>query len=117
MVNDPLTPFYVVEWVGMPWRAEDDGEEEVSGHTYKWKKGDYLCRGIWLDKLAGTSGWYTWDATHRQCIVKLDQVVNANIDMRAVTDSNGGNPLPRRMPRDSRARARSGGAWRMSDSD
>jgi len=52
MVNDPLTPFYVVEWVGMPWRAEDDGEEEVNGHTYKWKKGDYLCRGNWLDKLA-----------------------------------------------------------------
>jgi len=117
MVNDPATPFYVVEWVGMPWKAEEDGDEEVSGHTYKWKKGDYLCRGNWLDRLAGTSGWYNWDAAHRQCIVKLDQVVNANIDMRVATDKHGDNPLPRRMPRRSREQAESGAAWLMSEVD
>ena len=117
MVNDPETPFYIVEWEGKPWRAEDDGEEVVSGHTYNWRKGDYLCRGNWLDKLVGTSAWYTLDVAGRQCIVKLDQVVNADLDLRAVTDGRGKNPLPSRMPRGSKARALKDGAWRMSDSD
>ena len=71
----------------------------------------YLCRGNWLDRLIGTNGWYTWDASCRQCIVKLDQVVNANLDMRVATGKNGENSLPRRMPRKSRELAESGAAW------
>ena len=116
MVSDPQTPVYLVEWKGGPWMAEEDGEENVDGHVYRWRKGDYLCRGNWLDKLAGARNWYTWDAAGRECIVKLDQVVNANVDMRSFTNEGGGNPLPT-MPGISKKRAEDNGAWRMSDDD
>ena len=116
MVSDLQTPVYLVEWKGEPWMAEEDGQENVDGHVYRWRQGDFLCRGYWLDKLAGARNWYTLDATGRECIVKLDQAVNTNIDMRCFTDEGGGNPLPT-MPRVSKKRAEDHGAWRMSDDD
>ena len=48
--------------------------------------------------------------------MKLEQVVNTNIDIRAFTDQKGGNPLPT-MQRASTKRAEDNGAWRMSDTD
>ena len=91
MVNEEESPYYIVQWSGKSWRAEKDDEENLDGHVYKWRKGDYLCRGNWLDKLHGKS-WYTMDKTYRQCIVKLEHVVNANLDLRSYTDKNGNNP-------------------------
>ena len=116
MVSDPQYPLYLVEWKGGPWMATEDGEEIVDSHVYKWRKGDYLCRGYWLEKLSGARNWYTWDATGRECIVKLDQVVDANIDIRAFTAEGGGNSLPV-MPAESKERALECGAWRVSDED
>jgi hypothetical protein len=114
MVNNPKMPVYVVQWVEEPWRAEIDGEEDVDGHTYKWNVGDYLCRAAWLEKLEDGRNWYSRDATRRQCIVHLDKVVNAKLDMRPFTNQDGDNPLP---PKVSRTTARRDGAWCMSDDD
>ena len=91
-----------------------DGSEIVDRHTYTWTAGDYLCRGSRLDPLDGSRNWYTMDRASRKCIVNLERVVNANIDMRPFTDKEGENPLP---PRVSRTRADSGGVWGMSDAD
>ena len=116
MVDGKLELFYVVEWEGEPWSVDADGEEEVDGHTYKWNKGEYLCRSIWLDKLHGGRNWYTMDKTQRQCNVKLEQVVNASVDLRCYIDNEGDNPLPS-LPNIIRERAAEDGAWRMSDSN
>ena len=115
MVDEESAPFYVVQWSGKPWRAEKDDEEIADGHVYTWKKGDYLCYGNWLDKVYGKS-WYTMDKTHRQCIVKLEHVVNENMDLRSYTDKNGDSPLPP-LTSASKARANADGAWRLSDMD
>ena len=97
-----------------PWRVDADGSKIVDGHTYTCTAGDYLCRGSWLDPLDGSRNWYTMDSDRRKCIVNLERVVNANIDVLPFTDKEGENPLP---PRVSHARVKSGGAWCMSDAD
>ena len=79
-----------------------------------WTEGDYLCRGAWLRKLSGARNWYAMDVACRKCVVNLEKVVNANIDMRPFTDDEGGNPLP---PRVQRTLADGEDAWCMSDSD
>ena len=117
MLDKESSPFYIVQWSGKPWRAEKDGEEELDDHVYKWRKGDSLCQGNWLDKLHGKS-WYTMDKARRQCIVKLEHVVNANLDLRSYTAKNGDNPLPRLpIPSASKARVDADEAWRFSDVD
>ena len=71
MVNNPKMPFYVVQWVKEPGRAEIDGEEDVNGHTYTWNVADYLCRAVRLEILEDGRNWYSRDATRRQYIVYL----------------------------------------------
>ena len=115
MVDGESSPFYVVQWAGKPWRAEKDDEEDLDGHTYKWRKGDYLCRGSWLDKLYGKS-WYTMDKTHRECIVKFEHVINASLDLRSNTERSGDNPLSP-LQEAGKARVKADGAWRLSDMD
>ena len=116
MVDDEESPFYVVEWEGEPWRADADGSEVLDEQTYSWRKGDYLCRGRWLDKLHGGRNWYTMDSVQRKCIVMLEQVVNANLDMRPYTDRRGDNPLPS-LSRTSKERVTKDGGWRLLDSN
>ena len=82
------------------------------------KKGDYLCRGAWLEKSAGKRNWYTKETYQnhdsRECIINLEKVVSANIDMRPFTTGGGDNPLPRDV---SRIIANAKGGWCMSDAD
>ena len=78
-------------------------------------QGDWLCRGAWLQRLPGGGrNWYTMDVEHRKCIVKLERVVNADVDLRPFTDKNGDNPLPKRATHELALR---NGAWCMSDTD
>ena len=115
MINDPEEPLYIVRWEGDPWQATSDGSEVVDGETYTWTQGDWLCRGAWLQKLSGGGrNWYTMDVANRKCIVNLERVVNADIDMRPFTDKKGDNPLPRRSSHEQALRS---GAWCMSDAD
>ena len=90
----------------------------VDGKTYKWNKGDYLCRGAWFEKFEGKINWYTKEVYQyhdsRECIVNLDKVASANIDMRPFTAGGGDNPLPRDV---NRGIANTRGAWCMSDED
>ena len=50
IADDPSTPFYLVEWVDDPRQAKESGEEEVNGKVSSWEKGDWLCRGAWLER-------------------------------------------------------------------
>ena len=114
MTDDPGEPVYIVRWESPSWRADADGSEIVDGHNYTWTEGDYLCRGAWLRKLNNSRNWYAMDSTSRKCIVSLENVVNANIDMRPFTDNDGDNPLPHQV---SRVLANNEVAWCISDTD
>jgi hypothetical protein len=53
MVDKVEETVYIVQWICEPWKADTDGSEMVDGETYKWNKGDYLCRGAWFEKFEG----------------------------------------------------------------
>ena len=114
IANDPAYPYYVVEWLGEPWIADKSEVITIGEERFTVCKGDYICRGIWLEKLHGARNWHTTTRNLHQCIVRLETVLNANIEMRQVTDVN---PLPNRLPRQSVELAKDRGAWRMSDDD
>ena len=114
IANDPAYPYYVVEWLGEPWIADKSEVITIGEERFTVCKGDYICRGIWLEKLHGARNWHTTTRNLHQCIVRLETVLNANIEMRQVTDVN---PLPNRLPCQSVELAKDRGAWRMSDND
>ena len=98
MIENPKEPLYVVQWEGIPWKATLDGFEILNGDKYAWTQGDWMCRGAWLQKLkGGDRNWYTMDTASQSCIVNLEKVVNANIDMRPFTEKEWENPLPSKV--------------------
>ena len=115
IADHPDYPYYVVEWLGEPWVAEKNEDITIGMEKFAVFKGDYLCKGVWLEKLHGARNWHTVTSNLQECIVRLETVLNANIEMRPVTDIN---PLHKRMTRQSIELARDDrGAWRMSGDD
>ena len=81
---------------------------------YKFHKGDHLCQGIWLESLQGGRKWHTIKKIQPEYIVKLEQVVNTNIDMCPLSEEN---PFHCTMPKDGITRARVDCAWCILDND
>ena len=50
IVDDSKYPYYFVEWIGVPWEADEDGELDVGYITYHFHKGDHMCHRIWLEE-------------------------------------------------------------------
>ena len=114
IADDPKYPYYVVEWVGEPWQAQKDEELVIGPEKFVVHKGDWLCKGVWLEKLVGGRNWHTMTEKRRECVVRLETVVNANINMRARSEQN---PFQKSMKNAGIAKADAHGAWRMSDED
>ena len=114
IANYPAYPYYVVEWLGEPWIAQKSEVISIGEETFTVHEGDYLCKGIWLEKIKGARNWHTTTRNLQECVVRLETVLNANVEMRPVTDVN---PLPKTLPGQSVTLAKVRGAWRMSDDD
>jgi hypothetical protein len=114
IANDPAYPYYVVEWMGEPWEAECDQRISLGIEEFVVHKGDWLCKGVWLEKLDGARNWLTTTINMQECVVRLETVVNANLEMRGTSNNN---PLPKRLKRNSVLIAKDRGAWRISDDD
>ena len=46
IANHPTYPYYVCEWIGDPWEAEESEVLTVGDEQFTVHKGDWLCRGI-----------------------------------------------------------------------
>ena len=114
IANDPNYPYYVVEWLGEPWQATKDDEIDIGTQKFVVAKGDWVCRGIWMEKLNGGRNWHTLTEVRQECVVRLETVLNANLNMRA---QSAEIPLRKDMPKKSVEIADSRGAWRMSDDE
>ena len=112
IANDPEYPYYVCEWTGDPWVAELSEVLTIGYQKFTVHKGDWLCRGIWLEKLEGARNWLTTTSNLQECIVRLETVLDANLELRWLADDN---PLPKRLKHKSGTIANNRGAWRMSD--
>jgi hypothetical protein len=98
--------------VGDPKQASKDNTFDLEGEKFTVYKGDWFCNGVWLDKLKGAPGW--WTVTGQPCIVRLETVVNADVNFLEQSETN---PIPTRLSRSARRIAENNGAWRMSDTD
>ena len=103
-----------MEWKGKPYQATKDDTIKIGTENFKVRQGDWLCNGIWMEKLVGGRNWHTFTVNEQECVVKLETVLNANLDMRQLSEDN---PLPLRMKKKGRDIANERGAWRMSDGD
>ena len=65
-----------------------------------------------MDKLRGARSW--WIMTERSCVVRMQQVLDAHLSLKILSD---GNPLRSHLRRDAIDYANTHGAWRISDND
>ena len=78
IANDPNYPFYIVDWIGETWQVDINEESEeiiIGSQKFVVHEGDWICRGIWLQKLDGTRNWHTITADHQECVVRLETVL------------------------------------------
>ena len=76
IADHKLYPYYLVEWIGEPWCADDDEVIVVGRKEFIVHKNDWLCRGIWFEKLLGGRNWYTVTANGQETIVSLETILN-----------------------------------------
>ena len=50
------------------------GEEE-----FEVKKGEIICKGVWIDKLPSRKKW--WEMTDQTCIFIMQAVVDARLEL------------------------------------
>ena len=102
VVDDPEYDYYLVKWVGNPYRAQKDEAIRVDGEEFVVTEGEWLCNGKWLDRLQGTKKW--WYQTDRRCIVRLQAVTNPNLELDPLSDTNklhsSADPRAKRQARD-----------------
>jgi hypothetical protein len=115
MTSDRRYMYYMVEWMGLPYQAECDETILIGNNEFPVYKGDWLCRGVWLEKLTGGKNWHTMTENRDQCVVRLDTVLDAKLNM--IEYHNIENPFKTRMSKASINIAKKRGAYRMIDKD
>jgi hypothetical protein len=56
---DDIDSYYLVKWIEEPREVEEDGIVMVEEVPVMLFKGDWSCRGKWLDKVVWEKIWYT----------------------------------------------------------
>ena len=90
---DDVDCYYLVKWIEEPQEVKEDGIVLVEDSPMMLFKGDWTCRGRWLDKVARAKYWYTVGDT--AVTVRMKNVLNADILLSSVSEEN---PLPRLHP-------------------
>ena len=85
-VDDPNYHYYLVKWIGKPYQAPRTEKIAIGTDKFPVVKGDWLCQGLWLEKLPDARSW--WTMTDRECVVQLEKVINANTIMRILSHDN-----------------------------
>jgi len=82
IANHPTYPYYVVEWIVVPWEVKKSEVLFIGREKNTVHKGDWLCRGVWMEKLDGAQNWHTTTVNLQECIVQLKTVLHANLELR-----------------------------------
>mmetsp|Transcript_16649 Transcript_16649/g.38155 ORF Transcript_16649/g.38155 Transcript_16649/m.38155 type:complete len:807 (+) Transcript_16649:281-2701(+) len=85
---------YFVRWTCKPWQVVEDEVITVDGEEVQLRKGEWVCKGKWLYDVPRARHWYFHEPEGDEVVVRMGQVLSADIDMAPLDDSN---PLPR-MP-------------------
>ncbi len=58
-VDDECDRYYLVKWVDRPREIEKDEHIMVENTMMMVTKGDWVCNGMWYDRVERTKSWYT----------------------------------------------------------
>ena len=86
VVDDERYDYYIVRWLESPKEATTDLLFEIEGEEFAVKKGEMYCKGMWLYKVESTTNW--WKMTTQQCVVRMQVVVDADLDILPLSDEN-----------------------------
>jgi len=110
--GDDNYDYYVCRWTDEPYEVLEDGEITVGEETTQVYKGDWVCRGSWLEKLPRAKNW--WTAENRPCLVRMQSVLHSSLPLRERSPTND---FSRGTPATTIAHANDHGAWLMSEDD
>ena len=113
-VDDPEYNYYLVRWDEEPQVADADKTFELGGDKVVVYKGDWYCKGTWLQKVKGAKNW--WTKHGQQCVVRLETVLNADVMILPRSDENRISSWGR-LYRTTKSYVEEHGAWRVSDTD
>ena len=113
--DDDDYKYYIVQWKDRPYQAERDEIIVIGNYEFPVCEGDWLCRGVWLEKLIGGKNWHTMTKNHDECVVRLDTVLDAKLNM--IEHHETLNPFKPGMNKEAIAIAKQRGAYRMTDED
>ena len=106
--------FYLAVIDGQPELATQAETIVLANDTFTIYKGDWFCRGTWLEKLGGRNSRGWWNLTSRACIVRLETLIIGDVNVLEMSETN---TLPTGLTRQASKKADDFGAWKLSDTD
>ncbi len=91
-VDDRNIKYYLVQWVGLPWRVEGDQTIVVEDNEYQLYQGEWVCEALWLNNVPWANRWFTVSAT--KIIVRMKHVLHANVALEPMSEDNRLPHLP-----------------------
>jgi len=87
--------YYLVQWKGTPWMVTDDCIMKEGEDFYSLKKGEWVCKGQWYEKIFGSKCCYTLSGS--TCIVQMREVLATDLDMSVISEQSQLSPsLPKK---------------------
>jgi hypothetical protein len=83
---DDADRYYLVKWIEEPQEVEADEIVIVEDAPMMIFKGDWICKGRWLDQVVRAKYWYTVGAT--VVTVRMKNVLHADLLMSPISYSN-----------------------------
>ncbi len=81
--------YYLVKWTSAPWQVGTDGMINDGVNDVSVSKGDWICKGVWLDYVPRARQWYT--VSEDEVHVRCQTVLQSDLDL---TPHGPDNELP-----------------------
>jgi hypothetical protein len=104
--------YYLVQWTGAPYVVAEDCELASYNPPIKLNAGELVCEATYMETVNGTKNW--WYPVEDLILVRLQQVLAANLDLSEISEDN---PMPRGMRAQSRMVAREKGAKKIENEE
>lgn len=79
VADDDRYDYYLFKCISEPEVAKEDTLFEIDGNSFSVKKGQWYCKGLWLDTVHGKQ----YVETHQRCYVRLQVVVDGDVQLSA----------------------------------
>ena len=112
ITDDERYDYYIFKCTVAPKQSDGNKVFHRDGNDFPVKDEEWYCEGVWLDKVPTTSNWHV--VTGQKCVVRMQVVVDANLELSAWSE---GNDFPPRLNRQVANDAKEKGALQIEDGD